>query len=102
MYDSVLQELPRSDNSIERCHRTFNNRVSIKYPTISKLVKYTLRKRAYFEMNIERIRVSQQPKPKMKIYAALDSRLKRIFASYNFESVVDYLTRVAANLKLSS
>ena len=52
-------------------------------------------------MDIERIRVGQQPKLKKKIYATLDSRLKRIVVYYNFESVVDYLARVAANVKLS-
>lgn len=53
-------------------------------------------------MDIERIRVGQEPKPKKKIYATLDSRLKRIVASYNFESVNDYLARVAANVNLYS
>ena len=42
-----------------------------------------------------------QPKPKKKIYATIDSCLKRITASYNFESVNDYLGRVAANVKLN-
>jgi hypothetical protein len=49
-------------------------------------------------MDIERIRVEQEPKPKKKIYATLDSRLKKIVASYNFESVNDYLARVAASV----
>ena len=53
-------------------------------------------------MDIERIRMGQEPKPQKKIYAALDSRLKRIVASYNFGSVGDYLARVAANMKLNS
>ncbi len=47
-------------------------------------------------------RVDQQPKPKKKIYATLDSRLKRVTASYNFKYVNDYLARVAANVKLNS
>ncbi|CAF4165667.1 unnamed protein product [Rotaria sordida] len=99
VYDRVLQDLPRSNNSIEGWHRAFNNRVSMKHPTITKLAKCILREQANFEMDIERIRVGQQPKPKKKIYAALDSRLKRIVASYNFESVGDYLARVAANVE---
>jgi len=35
-------------------------------------------------MDIERIRVGQEPQPEKKIDAALDSRLKQIVASYNF------------------
>ena len=51
--------------------------------------------------DIERIRVGQEPKPKKKIYATRDSRLKRIVGSYDFEYVRDYLGRVAANVKLN-
>ncbi|CAF4396253.1 unnamed protein product [Rotaria sp. Silwood2] len=101
VYDRVLQDLPRSNNSIEGWHRAFNNRVSIKHPSITKLAKCILREQAKFEIDIERIRVGQQAKAKKKIYATLDSRLKRIVASYNFESVGDYLARVAANVKLN-
>lgn len=60
-----------------------------------------LREQAKFEFDIERIRAGQEPKQK-KIYATLDSRLERITAHYNFESVNDYLGRVAANVKLNS
>ncbi|CAF3920813.1 unnamed protein product [Rotaria sp. Silwood1] len=101
VHDRVLQDLPRSNNFIEGWHRAFNNRISMKHPTITKLAKCILREQANFEMDIERILVGQQPKPKKKTYATLDSRLKRIVASYNFESVGDYLARVAANVKLN-
>jgi hypothetical protein len=53
-------------------------------------------------MDIERIRVGQQPKSKRKIYATLDARLKRIADTYDFNSVNDYLARIAANVKLNS
>jgi len=87
---------------VEGWHRAFNNRVSIKHPTITKLSKCILREQTKFELDIERIRVGQEPKSKKKIYATLDSRLKRIAATYNFESVNDYLACVAANVKLNS
>jgi hypothetical protein len=93
--------LPRSNNSVEGWHRAFNQRVSIKHPTLTKLANCILREQTKFELDIERIRVGQEPKPKKKIYGALDSRLKRIVASYNFECVNDYLARIAANVKLN-
>jgi hypothetical protein len=52
-------------------------------------------------MDIERIRIGQEPKPKKKVYATLDSRLKRIASTYKFESVHDYLALVVANVKLN-
>jgi hypothetical protein len=53
-------------------------------------------------MDIERIGVGQEPKPKKKIYATLDSRLRRIATSYNFGSVNNYLVHMVANVKLNS
>jgi hypothetical protein len=102
VYDRVVRDLLSSNNSVEEWHRAFSTRVSIKHPTLTKLVRCIIREQTKFEMGIERIRVGQEPKPKKKIYATLDSRLKRIVASYNFESVNDYLARVAANENLYS
>lgn len=53
-------------------------------------------------MDIERIPVGHQPKPKKKMYVALDSRLKRLVSSYNFDSVNNYHDRLAFNVKLNS
>jgi hypothetical protein len=97
VYDRVVRDLPRSSNSIEWWHRAFSTPVSIKHPTVTKLSKCIMREQTKFEMDIERIRMGQEPERK-KIYASLDSRLKQIVASYNFESVNNYLARVAANL----
>ncbi len=67
LYDHVARDLPRSNNSIEGWHRAFNCRVSIKYPTVTKLAKCILREQTKFQMNIERIRVGQEPRSKKKI-----------------------------------
>jgi hypothetical protein len=101
VYNRVVRDLPRSNNSVEGWHRAFNHCVSIKHPTLTKLAKCILREQSKFELDIERIRVGQEPKPKKKIYANLDSRLKRVVASYDFQCVNDYLARVAANVKLN-
>ena len=102
VYERVLRDLPRSNNSIEGWHRAFNNRVSVKHPSVTKLAQCIVREQSKFELDIERIRVGQQPKPKRKIYANLDARLKRVVATYSIENINDYLARVAANVKLSS
>jgi hypothetical protein len=75
--------------------------MSIKHPTITKLAQCIIREQTKFQLDIERIKVGQQPRVQKKVYATLDARLKRITASYNFESVDDYLARVAANVKLN-
>ena len=102
VYDCVLQDLSRSNDLIDEWHRAFDYHVSIKNPTVSILLTCILREQTYFEMDIERIQVHQQSKPKKKIYAILDSRLERVVASYNFEAVVNYIVRATANVELSS
>jgi hypothetical protein len=73
----------------------------MKHPTLTKLANCILREQSKFELDIERIRVGQEPRPQKKRYATLDSRLKRVVASYKFESVNDYLANIAANVKLN-
>ncbi|CAF1091814.1 unnamed protein product [Rotaria sordida] len=101
IYERVIQDLPRSNNAIEGWHHAFNNRVSIKHPSITKLAKCILREQSRFEIDIERLRAGEQPKKKKKVYENLDARLKRIALSYDVNNIEEYLTRIAMNLKIS-
>jgi hypothetical protein len=102
MYERIIQDVPRSNNSVEGWHHTFNNRVSIKHPSITKLAKCILREQSKFEIYIERLRAGEQPKTKKKNYENLDARLKRIAQSYDVNNIEEYLTRIAMNLKIST
>jgi hypothetical protein len=102
VYERVIQDLPRSNNAIEGWHHAFNNRVSIKHPSITKLAKCILREQSKFEIDIERLRAGEQPRKKKKVYAKLDERLKRIAASYNVDNIEEYLNRIAMNLKIGT
>ena len=115
VYESVVQGLPRSNNAVERWHRAFNNHVSIKHPSITRLAKCILREQARFEIDIERfqtgeqarfeidierLQTGEQPKKKKKNYQKVDARLKRIVLSYDVNNIEEYLTRIAMNLKI--
>ncbi|CAF4539087.1 unnamed protein product, partial [Rotaria sp. Silwood2] len=100
MYERVIHDLPRSNNSIEGWHHAFNNRVSIKHPSIVKLTKCILREQSRFEVDIERLRAGAPPQKKRKLYADLDARLKTVTLSYNIHNIDDYLNRIAMNLKI--
>ena len=102
VYERVIQDLPRSNNAVEGWHHAFNNRVSIKHPSITKLAKCILREQSRFEIDIERLRAGEQPKKKKKVYVNLDARLKRIALSYDVNNIKEYLTRIAMNLKIST
>ncbi|CAF1136196.1 unnamed protein product [Adineta steineri] len=100
MYERVIQDLPRSNNSIEGWHHAFNSRVSIKHPSIVKLTKCILREQSRFEVDIERLRAGAPPEKRKKVYAELDARLKTVTLSYNIADIEDYLNRIAMNLKI--
>ena len=100
VYERVIQGLPRTNNAVEGWHRAFNNRSSIKHPSITRLAKCILREQARFEIDIERLRTDEQPKKKKKIYENLDARLKRFVLSYDVNNIEEYLTRIAMNSKI--
>ena len=100
--ERVIQDLPRSNNSVEGWDRAFNNRVSIKHPSIVKFTKCILREQSRFEVDTERLRAGVHPEKKKKVYADLDARLKTVTLSYNVHDIADYLNRIAMNLKITT
>lgn len=100
MYERVIHDLSRSNNSVEGWDHAFNNRVSIKHPSTVKLTKCILREQSQFEVDIERLRAGALPEKKKKVYADLDARLKTVTLSYNIYDIEDYLNRIAMNLKI--
>ena len=101
-YEQVIKDFPRSNNVVKEWHHAFNNRVSIKHPSVTKLAKSILREQSRFEIDTERLRVGEQPKKKKKVYENLDARLKRVVISYDVNNIEEYLTRIAMNLKIST
>ncbi|CAF4928173.1 unnamed protein product, partial [Rotaria sp. Silwood2] len=59
--------MARSNNAIEGWHHAFNNCVSIKHPSITKLAKCILRKQSSFATDIERLRAGEQPQTQKKV-----------------------------------
>ena len=102
MYERVIHDLPRSNNSIEGWHQAFNHRVSIKHPSIIKLSKCIIREQSRFEVDIERLRAGLPAGKKKKKYADLDARLKTVTMSYDVNDITDYLSRIAVNLKIKT
>ncbi|CAF3062688.1 unnamed protein product [Rotaria socialis] len=68
VYDRIVANLPRSDNSIEGWHNAFAKRVAIVHPSVSKLTEKVRREQSKFELDIAQIRQGQEPKPKKLKY----------------------------------
>ena len=63
VYDRVVADLPRSNNSLEERHNAFATRVSVTYPTIKKLAEKIRQEQSKFEVDIAQLLQGQQSKP---------------------------------------
>ena len=52
VYDRVMSNLPRSNNSVEGWHNAFATRVAIAHPTIKKLAEKIRSEQSKFEIDI--------------------------------------------------
>ncbi|CAM4928514.1 unnamed protein product [Rotaria socialis] len=100
VYDRIVANLPRSNNSIEGWHNAFAKRVAIVHPSVSKLTEKIRREQSKFELDIAQIRQGQEPKPKKLKYRKLDERIKRLVDDYHNLDLGEYLKGLAVNMSL--
>jgi hypothetical protein len=100
IYDRVVGNLPRSNNSVEGWHSAFATRVSIAHPTIIKLTEKIRREQSKFEVDVAQLMQGIQPKPKKACYRKLDERIARVVHGYDPTQIDQYLKNIAANIKL--
>ena len=82
-YDRLIAGIPRSNNSVERCHNAFTNLVSVNHPNIIKLAEKIRREKSKFEIDIEKIHQGHQVKAKKNCYRQLDERIKPLVNAYD-------------------
>ncbi|CAF2981208.1 unnamed protein product [Rotaria socialis] len=100
VYDRVITDLPRSNNSVEGWHNAFASRVTVAHPTIKKLVEKIRREQSKFEIDIAHLLQGHQPKPKKACYRKLDERIARLVRGYDPLQIHQYLKNIAANVSL--
>ena len=98
VYDRVIGNLPRSNNSVEEWHRAFAIRVSISHPTVVKLVGKIRREQSKFEIDIAQILQGHEPKPRKACYLKLDQRIQHLATSYNPSQLDQYLKNISGNI----
>ncbi|CAF0977838.1 unnamed protein product [Didymodactylos carnosus] len=100
IYERVVDDLPRSNNSVEGWHSAFANRVSISHPTLAKLADKIRREQSKFEIDIAQTRQGHEPKPKKASCRKRDDQIKRLVNAYDTNHLDEYLNSIAANVKL--
>ena len=100
IYDRVIADLPRSNNSVEGWHSAFATRVTITHPTIQKLADKIRREQSKFEIDVAQLFQGHPPKPKKACYKKLDEKIARVVGNYNPSQILEYLKNIAANVSL--
>jgi hypothetical protein len=95
----VEQDLPRTNNSIEGWHHSFDLRVAITHPTIRRLSAKLVKEQASNELLLEQVLARiPQPPPKKK-YQVINERLKNIVSEIDtYENMIMYCRAIAHNL----
>lgn len=94
-YLRVLNDLPRSNNSVEAWHNAFNGSVSIAHPTVARLArKLQQEQHATAILRVQRA-TGQPPAKKRKAYLRIDEALRTMVSRYSIGDSVSYLLNIA-------
>ena len=85
---------------MEGWHNAFANRISIKHPSLTKLVKKIRIEQAANEIAMERILAGHVPEPAKRKYLDLNRRIEAVVETYYEKSLDDFLTAIAYNFDL--
>ncbi|CAF4857054.1 unnamed protein product [Rotaria socialis] len=98
VYERVINNLPRSNNSVEAWHCAFANRVSMAHPSTAKLADKIRREQSKFEIDIQQMLQGHQPQLKKLVYRKLNERMIRVVNMYNKNELNQYLNNISANI----
>lgn len=102
-YDAYLSGLPRTNKNVEGWHRSFNEIVRQKHPTLWNLLRSLKVEQSKNELTIAEIRNAVPQPPQSKIYRDLNKRITAIVEKYDdplYTDKMEYLKAIANNLSL--
>lgn len=99
-FDAVLQDLPKTNNSVEGWHRGFSELIGANHPTIWKFIDALKTEQNMNEMKIEQYIAGQLPNPSRRVYKDTAERIKNIVNDYTNRPLLDYLRGIGHNLSL--
>ncbi|XP_066948591.1 uncharacterized protein [Macrobrachium rosenbergii] len=99
VYQAVLEDLPKTNNSVEGWHRGFEAQLASYHPNIWKFVECIKREQTLSNAKIEQYLAGKEPPLKKRKYRDSAKRIKRIVLNYDAsEPVIDYLRGLAHNI----
>lgn len=99
-YDASIDDLPKTNNSVEGWHRGFSQLLGAHHPSIWKFINGIKKEQSLNEMRLEQYIAGHQPQAGRRIYKDTADRIKLIVADYGLRPITDYLRGIAHNLSL--
>lgn len=98
VHDRQAEGLPRTTNSLEGWHRSFSQRVSIKHPTICRLVSKIRKEQSEWELTVEQVMAGIIIRQVKKKYQDVNKRINSIIEKYDEYTPVEFLRALSHNL----
>ena len=98
MFNRTDNELPRTNNSVEGWHRSFQCNLSACHPTFWKFVELLKKEEAVVRVKMLQCLGGHQLPPQRPRYAACADRILRIVNDYPNRQRLDFLRSIAHNL----
>lgn len=100
MYSNVELDLPRTNNSVEGWHTSFNSLLSCSHPTIWKFLNTLKSEQSRNEMVYEKMIAGEEALPQKKKYKNHTDQLKKLVSNYKKTDTMVYLKGLAYNFNL--
>lgn len=99
-YQRVLEDVSKTNNSVEGWHRAFSVMLGADHPTIWRLIEALQKEQSLNELKIAQYLSGQHPRQSRLHYRVTAERLKIVVQDYGNRSNLDYVKGVANNLNL--
>lgn len=100
-YSRVIDNLPRSNNSLEGWHNAFNNVVGFAHPSIAKLARKLQQEQHSMQIHRRQLALGTITGKKKKIYARINEALHTIAVDYSNRDPITYLGDIARVLNIN-
>jgi hypothetical protein len=94
-HDSVLQDLPKTNNACESFHSAFARYLSVHHPSVYKLIRGLLEQQALTEAKMEQYISGSETTERKKKYVELARRLKDCVGTYSSTPRMEYIRKIA-------
>ncbi|KAF0752026.1 MULE domain-containing protein, partial [Aphis craccivora] len=97
-YNLVKYDIPKTNNSVEGWHNSFNSTLNALHPSIWKFIEALKKEEKLNRLKMHQFLAGTEPRQKLKKYKDTASRIKAICNDFENRSINDFLKGIAQNL----